>query len=236
MESHKVSYGNKEIEFSLKRKPRKTLKITVNPDKTVVATAPKGIELDKIMDGVKKRSRWILKQQNYFDEFFPKQTPRKYIGGESHYYLGKQYRLKIIESDTNDIKLKSGYINIHTKKKTDKDYIESLLYTWYKIRSKIKFKESINRCMKILKKYEIEEPELNIRKMKARWGSCSKDKNKIILNIELIKAPSHCIEYVVMHELCHLKYPNHSKYFWNFLSLVMPDWKTRKERLEKVIV
>jgi hypothetical protein len=236
LESHKVSYGNKEIEFLLERKTRKTLKITVNPDKTVVATAPKGIELDKIMNSVKNRSRWILKQQDYFDEFFPKQTPRKYIGGESHYYLGKQYRLKIIESDKNEVKLKSGYFIIHTKKKDDKNHSEALLYTWYKIHSKIKFKESIQRCMKIIKKYDIENPDFSIRKMKARWGSCSKDKNKIILNLELIKAPSHCIEYVVMHELCHLKYPNHSKSFWDFLSLVMPDWKMRKERLEKIII
>lgn len=232
LKSHKILYGKKEIIFDLERKHRKNLKIEVSPDKSIIVSAPQDVALDKIIDKVKKHSKWIIKQQNYFDTFLPKQPPRKYVGGETHYYLGKQYRLKIISSDKNEIKLKSGYINICTTKRDDIKQTESLLYDWYKERGRIKFDESIDRCMKILRKYGIEKPELSIRKMKARWGSSDKSKNKIILNTHLIKAPSHCIEYVVMHELCHLKHPNHSKTFWNFLTLVMPDWKMRKQRLE----
>jgi len=94
----------------------------------------------------------------------------------------------------------------------------------------------LDEWMEKLRKYDVKDPLLEIRIMKKRWGSCIASKNKIIINLELIKAPTHCIEYILVHELCHLKYPNHDKNFYSFMSKVMPDWKLKEERLEKAFL
>ncbi len=234
MSTHKIIYGSTTITFSLKRSKRKTLEIAVLPDLSVVATAPMNIDLSKVMRKVHKRADWILAQQEYFSAFLPQDSPRKYVSGETHKYLGRQYRLKLEESNKNDVKLKGKYIYIHTRKKEDKVYNETLLYKWYKAHAELKFNQILEKCYEKLKKYGIEKPALTIKKMKSRWGSCQPEKLKFILNIELIKAPSHCIEYVVMHELCHIKYSYHNEQFYHFLSQVMPDWQDRKKRLEGI--
>lgn len=233
---HKVNYGDTIIDFEIKRTNRKTLEISVLPDASVLVVAPQNIEIEKILEKVKKRASWILEQQNYFRGFSPKQATQKYVGGETHYYLGKQYQLKLIESNYSMVKLKGKYINIYTKNKEDKEYNKKLLYKWYRDHAKIKFEEILDKLLSNLKVYQFEKPNLEIRRMKSRWGTCLNDKNKIVLNIELIKAPKYCIEYIMIHELTHFKYPNHRKEFYHFLRLILPDWEKRKDRLEMTII
>ncbi len=122
---------------------------------------------------------------------------------------------------------------MYVKTKNNTERIKQLLEGWYKEQAKKKFKQRLALCGKKLEKYGITTPNISIRKMSKRWGSCSKH-GKVILNVQLIKAPSHCIDYVIMHELCHLKYYNHSKAFYKLLNLVLPDWQLRKKRLEQV--
>ncbi|MDI3478706.1 MAG: hypothetical protein PWQ59_2231 [Thermoanaerobacterium sp.] len=99
-----------------------------------------------------------------------------------------------------------------------------------------KIKESLDKLYMAIEKYGIKMSDIQIRTMKARWGSCIRDKNIIILNYELIKAPKFCIDYVVLHELIHFKYKNHDSNFYAFLTALMPDWKQRKEILDEEIV
>ena len=234
MKKYQIKYGHKTIFFTLHRQNRKTLKINVLPDLSVEVIAPEKILIDKINEKIKKRASWIIKQKNYFSEFPPPVPPRKYISGETHRYLGRQYRLKIIKSNIDDVKMDGPYIKIFTKFDKKLDYKKNLLNNWYKNHAKIKFQKLMDSAIKNLTKYNINEPIMIIRKMQKRWGSCLSDKNKIILNDLLIKAPTYCIEYVIYHELCHLKYPGHDKKFYNFLSLVLPDWKERKKKLEHI--
>lgn len=233
MTQHEVIFGKKKIQFTIEYRKRKTLEISVLPDKTVKAVAPENADLDKIIEKVSKRASWIIKQQNYFTQFYPKETARKYVSGETHRYLGRQYLLKIQKSDKEEVKLKGRNLIIYTLQKDNSKHIEKLLYAWYKSHAQIKFEKIIDNCLVKLSKYDIVKPEFKIKKMKSRWGSCNTSKKQVLLNTELIKAPTHGIEYVIMHELCHLKYPNHDKKFYGFLDVVMPDWKQRKERLEK---
>ena len=107
---------------------------------------------------------------------------------------------------------------------------------WYRERSKIIFKDSLDRMYDLIKAYNIDYPELNIRKMKSRWGTCYPNKNKIILNRVLIKAPKDCIDYVVLHELIHFKHKNHGNDFYRLLDILMPDWQSKKKILDEVIV
>ena len=229
---YQVQYGKNTIQFSLIRKERKAIKICVLPELTVEVLAPSKVSMDKIKEKVQKKGAWILKNLTYFRQFLPKESPREYVGGETHRYLGRQYRLKIIKSKEGSVKLKGGYIIIKTKSKQN-GRVKDLLDDWYLGLANRKFDSITDKCCEKLRKYEIEKPNIRLRKLKSRWGSCSQKTNSILLNTILIKTPTHCIEYVITHELCHLKYPNHDRRFYNFLTLVMPDWEKRKERLER---
>lgn len=231
--THSITYGQATIKFTLKFSQRKTLSIDVNPDSSVIVTAPQGKDLEVIKTKVHKRAHWILKQQDYFKGFLPTLPPRQFVSGETHYYLGRQYRLKVIESKEEQVKLKGQYIYIFVADKTNQIKVESLFKSWLLAHARNRFQLALQRGWEKVKRYRIAIPKLSIRKMSKRWGSCSSH-GVISLNIDLIKAPSHCIEYVIIHELCHLKHPNHSKSFFHMLNRIMPDWEKRKGRLEKI--
>ncbi|MCY6371234.1 M48 family metallopeptidase [Clostridium ganghwense] len=229
-----VNYGEKKIEFQIQYKKRKSMKISVKPTLEVEVSAPEGIEDEKIKEIVLKKAAWILERRDYFEKHSPSLTHKYYVSGEIHRYLGNQYTLKVIADTKNDVKLKDRFIYIHTIHKHDSEYNKNLLYKWYRENSKKKFSELFDACYENIKKYDVEKPTWSIRKMKIRWGSYHPKNNHILLNIELAKAPIYEIEYVIMHELCHVKHPNHSKRFYNFMDLVMPDWEERKKKLEEV--
>lgn len=236
MTEHTVAYGQKAIRFSLEQKQRKSLKISVMPDLSVGVSAPKKFSVEKILRRVQRRGSWIVRQMEYFKSFMPKAPPRQFISGETHYYYGRQYRLKVRHAKKQDVKLKGKYILVYSLRPDSRPRTKRMLYEWYRSRAQQMFGVITKRCHERLKKYGIKIPDIDIKTMKSRWGSCVHTKGRIGLNTELIKAPSHCIEYVIMHEMCHLKYPNHTKHFYNFLTLVMPDWEKRKARLERVVL
>jgi len=232
-QAYSIVYGKETIRFSLSYSYRKTLAISVHPDLSVTVTAPQGTKIEAVKQKVRKQAAWILKQRNYFSQFLPEQPPRQYVSGETHLYLGRQYRLKVVEGADESVKLKGGWICVQVKRKDDTQRIKALFDEWMLRRARERFQLSLEKCVEKLRRYQIATPQLRIRKMKKRWGSCTA-RGAINLNIELIKAPSHCIDYVVVHELCHLKYPDHGKKFYALLARVMPDWEARKQRLERV--
>ena len=224
-----------ELIFILVYSGRKSLGITVKPDLSVmVKSAPDTASLDTIKDKLKKKAPWILKQQNHFLKFHPKTPPRKYVSGETHLYLGRQYRLRIRTSLRPEVKLKDGYINVHRNSHHGKEQVKSLLNNWYKERAQVVFDNIYEDVSNQFKSRSISSDMFIIRDMKKRWGSCTPGK-KIIVNTELIKAPKRCIEYVIIHEMCHLKYPNHSRAFYSLQSIMMPDWEFWKNKLEVVM-
>ncbi len=231
MNKQKIQFGSKEIVFDLEFQERKSLGITVHPDRKVTVKAPLDSALEKIQEKVRKRAPWILKQQSYFLSFEPLTPPRKYISGESHLYMGRQYRLKVYKSDEEVVKLKRGFLEVHIK---DKSKAKQLVRNWYKERANLKFPVIAENWIVRFKKYGVEPSDFIIKWMEKRWGSCT-PKGKIILNVELMKAPKRCIEYVIVHELCHLIHHNHSNAFFELQTKEMPDWKKWKERLERVI-
>jgi len=231
MSQQKIQFGSKEIAFELEYQERKSLGITVFPDRTVRVKAPLDATLKKIAEKVRKRAPWILKQQSYFLSFEPLTPPRKYVSGESHLYLGRQYRLKIYHSPEEMVKLKRGFLEVYTE---DKSRVKILVRNWYKKRAEIKFHEIAKSWITRFKKHGVEPSDFIIKWMEKRWGSCT-PKGKIILNVELMKAPKGCIEYVVVHELCHLIHHNHSNAFFQLQTKEMEDWRKWKERLEKIM-
>ncbi|MFP5080113.1 M48 family metallopeptidase [Pedobacter sp. JCM 36344] len=226
-----IQFGSKQIDFQLTYSDRKSLGITITPEMEVLVKAPTDTPLDKVKEKVKKRAPWIIKQLSFFLSFHPKTPERKYVGGETHLYLGRQYRLEVTIGNQNEVKYKGRFIEIITK---DKINTKSLLKQWYRDKAKIKFAEIAEPLIQRFKKYNVEPKGLFIQEMPTRWGSCT-TKGKIILNPELIKAPKPCIEYVIIHELCHLIYHNHTQKFIDLQTKEMRDWEKWKMKLEALL-
>ncbi len=238
MEKYTVTYGNKIITFEIERKKVKNINLNIKPDMSVVVTAGEEVPFEYILRFVKSKITWILKNVSYFKGAQPEHmTDKKYISGESFKYLGKQYRLKVEENDDRQyVRYYHGFIHIYVQDKNNYESKKELLNNWFREKAFLKFNEGLERIYPIIQKYGIEKPNIIIRAMKSRWGSCIKDKKTIILNYELIKAPRFCIDYVILHELIHFKFRNHNSEFYSFMTALMPDWKMRKGLLDEEVV
>lgn len=238
MEKHQIVYANKIIDFSLKRKKVKNVNLHVKPDMTIEVTASERVPIEFIMDFVKSKGSWILKNVGNFKDVQPlRQSEREYVSGETFKYLGKQYRLRVQKTtDVDKVKYFRGFIYLYVKDTDNVDRKAKLMEEWYRKRANIIFNESLEKMYSLIQKYGVEKPNIDVRLMKARWGSALIDNNTILLNSELIKAPKYCIDYVVLHELIHFKYNNHSEKFYQMLYSLMPDWEKRKNILDEEIV
>jgi len=210
------------------RKDVKNITLKVRPNGEAILTTPKAASDEHIKFIIEKRAKWIAKKRTFFASF---KTPQKeYVSGEDFKYLGRSYRLKVVQSKEERVKLQRGYLELFVKDKSDIKRKENLIYEWYYEKAMLYFFNILQEFNKIVKQ---DIKSVKIRQMKTRWGSCNPYKSYINLNIELIKKPRACIEYVVFHELVHLLYPDHSKNFYDYLTLYMPDWQKRKEILER---
>lgn len=230
-----LKYGREHIAFEVVYTNRKTMEIAVHPDSRVIVKAPIGSAADKIAARLAKRAWWIRKQRSYFQQFIPRTLPRQYAGGETHLYLGRQYRLKIRKGKKGDAKLQGAYFQISTPDQKNRQDVKKLLDNWYKEHARKIFAQRLEICFEKAKGLKVPLPNIQLRKMSKRWGSCSQA-GYILLTPELIKAPLYCIDYVIMHELCHLKDHTHSRKYYRLLAKFMPDWERRKERLERAMV
>lgn len=226
-----IQFGSRTIDFRLEYSDRKSLGITVTPEMEVLVKAPSGTSIEKIKEKIKKKAPWIIKQLSFFLTFQPKTPKRKYINGETHLYLGKQYRLQIQVGENESVKLKGKFIEVTVIKKSR---AKELLMDWYLQHARIKFHSIAEPLIEKFKKYNVGPSSIVLREMPTRWGSCT-PKGKIILNPELIKAPKGCIEYVIIHELCHLIHHDHTQKFIDLQSKEMKDWEKWKMKLEKLL-
>ncbi|OUD36303.1 M48 family metallopeptidase [Flavobacterium sp. FPG59] len=229
---HQIQYGTKQITFSITEKKRKTIAVEVHPDTSVQVKTPFDCSINDIKKVVSKRSRWIITQQKFFEQFLPETPKREYVIGETHKYLGRKYILKIEDSNENKVKIRGSFIVIKTQN-NNTDNIKHLMTEWYYKRASKIFEKLYEEAHRNFTQYKIQKPELQIKRMKKRWGSYTSS-DKIVINPELIKASSACIKYVMIHELCHLIERNHSKRFYNLLENIAPDWKHWKIKLEKM--
>lgn len=212
------------------KKDVKNITLKVRPNGEAILTAPNSASDEHIKFIIQKRAKWIAQKRAFFASF--KMPQKEYVSGEDFRYLGRSYRLKVVQSKEERIKLQRGYLELFVKDKSDLKRRENLIYEWYHEKAMIYFFNILQEFNKIVKQ---DIKSVKIRQMKTRWGSCNPYKSYINLNIELIKKPKACIEYVVFHELAHLLYPDHSKKFYDYLTLYMPDWQKRKEILDRAV-
>ena len=225
-----------------KTKPRK-VRIKVHPDQRVVATAPIDATDEMIHDAMMKRARWIWQNLQDFAKQNDNVLPKRYISGETQFYLGRRYVLKVItDAKTNDVinstvKLSRGKLHVElSQNDSELDaekraiLVKSLIDKWYKDKFTSVSRERLEALLHKAS-WVKNNPSLKLIVMKKQWGSCS-NKGNLILNPHLVKAPKECIDYVILHELCHIAEHNHSEHFWRLLTQVMPHWKEVKARLD----
>ena len=224
------------INCEIKRSRRRTVALYVHPDKSVEIRMPLLFSVDEIEPFLIKHSRWLFNRLD-LPEKKPVE-PKKFVSGELHYFLGKQYPIEIVESDKNSVVFDNEKIVIRQRvnKSTSQQVnlsksVSDLLDRWYLEQAKRVFREISIPLVESMKKYNVAPKSFAIKKMKTRWGSCS-SKGNINLNLHLIKLPEQCIKEVILHELCHLVHFNHSKDFYALMTAEMPDWKVWKKEIK----
>ena len=232
--AHHFSHENISFDYLLIRTPRKTLAATVLPSQSVIVKVPPDATTQRINDFLRRKIRWILRQKRYFAQFKP-QFAKRYVSGESHKYRGRTYKLLIRKNAQQErVSLQHGTLTVYSPHTRQPSHARQQLDAWYREKAHIVFQQRLEACCKLFDYKEI--PGLMIRPMKRRWGSYSRKTNHIILNQELIKAATRHIDYVIIHELCHVTYPNHSRAFDKLLSRKCPQWQLRKAELEHALL
>lgn len=215
----------------LVRRARKTLAISVLPNGVLELVAPDTASEAGILAKVEKRRVWIERQRREFLEMNAMRMPRRYVSGATHRYLGRQYRLKISSGDRTSVRLRGACFEI-VSLTCSKEEVQKQLEEWFREKARAQFGQRLRSWNPWCARHGLPEPRLSIRRMAKRWGSASSG-GRIVLNPELIHAPSTCIDYVIAHEVCHLKHPSHSPAFFRLLSILSPGWREVKKRLEQ---
>ncbi|WP_367110752.1 M48 family metallopeptidase [uncultured Psychrobacter sp.] len=246
-----ISDETKPSKLTKPSRPRKVV-IKVHPDLRVVATAPVDASDEMIHDAMMKRARWIWQSLQDFAKQKDHVLPKRYVSGETQFYLGRRYVLKVLtDSETNDgvsssVKLSRGKLNVTVNQESNNQEssnqenqfanersvkVKALLDKWYQDRAEIIFAERLHAVLSKAS-WVTSMPSFRLMAMKKQWGSCS-TKGNLILNPHLVKAPKECIDYVILHELCHIAEHNHSERFWRLLTQVMPNWRAVKAELDE---
>ncbi|WP_246137958.1 M48 family metallopeptidase [Maritimibacter fusiformis] len=185
-ELHCLQYGEQEIRYEIVRRPRKTLEIAVEPDASVVIAAPEDATLDAIDARLRKRAAWVIRQQRYFAQFLPRTPDRRFVAGETHLYLGRQYRLKVVPHVQESVKLIRGFIVVQTHRPTRPEVTCELVEAWYRDRAHVKFRERIELCLGLFPDPEAFRPMgLIVRQTRQRWRSMS-PAGGLLLNRRLV--------------------------------------------------
>lgn len=222
--------------YVLKRSDRRTFAIQIRPDLSIIVRAPKRAKIREIESLLGDRHDWITKNLAEIQQQPAPPQSYRWVTGEHHFYLGRTYPLVIIVGDRPSIQLQNDQFQVIVPNPEDFESIQFLMHRWYKTQAKSLFRERlaqwIDHSQSILQLPQNPMP-MRIRLMKTRWGSCS-SRGNINLNLALIRAPLDCIDYVIVHELCHFREMNHSKKFWQLVTDCLPDWQHRKKRLRQL--
>ncbi len=228
-----LHYGELKIPYKVffVQGRQQKIAIHVHPDGTVQIDAPPQAPLTEVKKAVSKRGRWLCNQLDRARQQYANVLPREYVSGESYLYLGRRYVLKIRKNEHQQpvVKLRQGQLQVAASN-TSHEVIKEQLWGWYRNHAIKLFDRRLeNICVNL--SWIKTKPEWKLLKMRKQWGSCS-PKGTLNLNPHLVKAPIRCVDYVLLHELCHLKIHNHSPQFYRLLFKHMPEWEAAKTQLD----
>jgi hypothetical protein len=213
---------------------RRTISIIVSPHKGVIVRAPHRTPLRTIESFVSEKSGWIRKHLREHSELINMNTLGMLKNGDTIPYLGELLPVKVIPGDELYVRSDGNSVEIGIKQDTGAELMIKILKTWYRRRAEKVFPHILQRLLNKYEEYDFSPTALTVRILKTRWGSCSRT-GRITLNSELLRLSEKYIEYVIIHELCHLKHHNHGKDFYALLAELCPDYKAIKRELGKYI-
>ncbi len=230
-----IQFGTTTIEYNIKRSDeRETVSIAVDPEEGVIVTVPEDVSDKKIHEVVKDRAGWIIEKQEEIKEISRPPLDKEFLSGEKLQYLGRRYRLKLVSEEDNDdisVSLKKGNFLVNIPDDLDeakrRKVVRNNLLEWYYEHAENKLKERVD---KYKDQVGVNPNSVKVKHQQKRWGSCTKNKD-LLYNWRIIMAPMSIVDYVVVHELCHLKEKNHTDKFWRMVKSVIPDYEDRKEWL-----
>ena len=227
---YSFAYGATTIPYELRFARRKTLGIRVLPDASVRVTAPQGAGLPAIEAVLLRKAPWIVRKRAEVAAYTPP-PPYRYVSGETHLFLGRQVQLNVEKGPKKAVVLTGCRLCVQTPDPADATAVAALLDRWQREQAEIVFAEELAAAARrVLPLGIVPPPQVRVRRMKARWGSCTA-RGAITLNLRLLEVERSLIEFVLVHELCHLLEHNHSKAYYALLDRALPDWRGRKKHL-----
>ncbi|MFZ7119587.1 MAG: M48 family metallopeptidase [Eubacteriaceae bacterium] len=224
-------YNDKEVFFDVCYRKRKTMEIKVGPPNNITVISPKGLTQESIMKMVEKKKNWIIKKLDLVENIETRTGNKEITEDEIFLYLGNAYNLKLVEDcDVKKIKISSASENLYVRYANfDKAKLKGAIELWYREMGQKIISERVSLYQKY---FNILPKKIQIKEQKRRWGSCTSD-NKLLFNWRIIMAPLEVIDYIVVHEICHMIEKNHSKNYWNLVRLIMPNYKEYKKWLKE---
>ncbi len=230
-----VFVDGREFIYTLERKKVKNMNLRIRRDGGIYVSANDFISDKEVDRFVCDKAALIANAQDKFKKAAQReQQPEQYMSGEKIMILGQEYILQVCRAEKESVSIDGGYIHLAVKDVNDLGRKSRLIDNFINGQCRVVFGEMLDELYPPFEKYGVERPQLRIRDMKSRWGTCHVKRGIVTLNKRLLAAPRGAVEYVALHELCHLIYPNHSKQFYDFLAAMMPDWKERKRLLNGV--
>jgi predicted metal-dependent hydrolase len=228
-----LHYGDERIPYAVRTsaKRRERVEINVLPNGAVEVEAPEAATPEAIAMAVQKRARWIVSHVSDARKRFEHVLPREYVSGEQALYLGRRYSLKVLQVPKAEraVRLK-GALLIVAHEDTRPDSVRAILKGWYRAKARDYFAQRIEATCAALP-WPQDPPPFRLLEMATQWGSCAVN-GDILLNPALVRAPRECIDYVITHEVCHLREHNHSPEFFRLLTKAVPHWEGIKQRLD----
>ncbi len=235
-QQRQVACDGGTITYFLTRKPVRNVNLRIKPDGRVLVSANNHVPVRLIDEFVQQKQAFILSALARFEEKRNQEAdmPARYESGECFRILGRKLRLEVVESVHEGVELEGDAIILRVRDREDFRRKELLVEKWLKAYQRTVFDGLVKKTYEQFAGYHVPYPVLRIRSMKSRWGSCHPQKGIITLNSRLIAASEECIAYVVVHEFAHFIHPDHSRQFWDFVTMMMPDWRERRTELSNL--
>ena len=229
-ESSAVTWGGTQVPYNIRRSPRrkKTVAVTVGPNGDVLIVAPPHLSTDELDGIVTQKAEWIVRRLQRAQAHGPLLSPREFVSGESILYLGRHYRLKVHPDEGGDAKLRGGWLHVCAPRgPRQRTEIRETVIAWFRRHASVRLPQRVGAWRS---KVGVAMPPVVVSDQQKRWGSCDRN-GTIRLNWRIIQAPMRLVDYVVVHELVHLRHRGHDREYWQALGRAMPDYERRREDL-----